>query len=51
MKGSGEGYGFDAITGIGRSLERAAQARQSERIRALVGELVTYLERVEVVYR
>ena len=50
MKGTGGGYGFHAITDIGRSLEQAADTRDPARIRALVDELSTYLERVEVVY-
>ena len=50
MKGSGGGYGFDAITDIGRSLEMAAKERNAEEIRKRVGELLHYLEHVEVVY-
>ena len=50
MKGIGGGYGFDAITDIGQSLEQAAQNKESEEVRKLIGELSTYLERVEVVY-
>jgi CheY-like chemotaxis protein len=50
MKGSGGGYGFDAVTDIGKSLEEAAGERDSEEIRKLVGELLTYIERVEVFY-
>ena len=50
MKGAGGGYGFDAITDMGQSLEQAAKIKDSEEIRKLVEELSTYLERVEVVY-
>ena len=50
MKGAGGGYGFDAITDIGQSLDQAAKATDSEEIRKLLGELSTYLDRVEVVY-
>ncbi|MBI3329545.1 MAG: Hpt domain-containing protein [Nitrospinae bacterium] len=50
MKGSGGGYGFDAITEIGSALEQAAKDREPDAIRRWVGELVTYLERVQVVY-
>jgi len=50
MKGAGGGYGFDAITDIGKSLEQAAKDKNSEKIRKLVGELSTHIERVEVVY-
>ena len=50
MKGAGGGYGFDAITDIGGSLEQAAKDRSSQEVRKVVGELSTYLERVEVVF-
>ena len=50
MKGSGEGYGFDAITEIGRSLEQTAKDEDIEEIRKWTGELLSYLERVEVRY-
>jgi len=51
MKGSGGGYGFVAITEIGRTLEQAAKDRDSDEARRRIGELAAYLERVEVVYR
>ena len=51
MKGSGWGYGFDAITEMGGFLEQAAKKRDADEVRKWVGELVTYLERVEVVSR
>ncbi len=50
MKGSGAGYGFDAISDIGSLLEHEAKSRNIEGIRRGVGELSTYLERVDVVY-
>ncbi len=50
MKGSGGGYGFDAITDIGQTLEQAAKDQDQTEIRKLVQELANYLERVEVVY-
>ena len=50
MKGSGSGYGFEAISDLGRSIERSAVEQNSLKIRALVGALSQYLERVEVVY-
>jgi len=50
MKGSGGGYGFDAITDIGLSLEQAAKGKNSEEIQRWVEELSNYLEKVEVVY-
>jgi len=51
MKGSGGGYGFDAITDIGREIEAAAKSEHDEEIARQVGNLTSYLERVEVVYR
>ncbi len=50
MKGSGGGYGFDAITDIGRSLEQAAKDENATEILNRAEELATYLERVEIVY-
>ncbi len=50
MKGSGGGYGFDAITEIGAALERAALNGQDEEIRTWTDELEDYLGRVQVVY-
>src|SRR5262245_16143506 len=50
MKGSGGGYGFDTITEIGDALEQAAKDRAPETIRRWMGELLTYLQRVQVVY-
>ena len=49
MKGAGGGYGFDAITDIGSSLENAAKQKNTEEIRKRINELEDYLERVEVV--
>lgn len=50
MKGSGGGYGFDPITEIGSCLERAAKARDREGLQKWVGELLSYLDGIEVVY-
>jgi HPt (histidine-containing phosphotransfer) domain-containing protein len=50
MKGSGAGYGFDAITYIGGALEQAAKDKNPEEIRKWVSELLNYLKCVEVVY-
>ena len=50
MKGSGGGYGFDGITDIGLHIENAAKEKNVEEIRRWLGELLHYLERVEVVY-
>jgi len=50
MRGSGGGYGFDTITEIGSALEQAASGRDPDEIHRWMGELLTYLERVQVVY-
>jgi HPt (histidine-containing phosphotransfer) domain-containing protein len=48
MKGSGGGYGFEAISQIGAALEQAAKSNNSEEIRKQVSDLCSYLDRVEV---
>ncbi len=50
MKGVGGGYGFDAITDIGRSIEQAAKDKDPQKIKALLSELSDYLEHVEIVF-
>ena len=50
MKGSGGGYGFDAISEIGKTIEQAAKDKNDVQIKTSVEELSSYLERVEVVY-
>lgn len=51
MKGSGGGFGFDAITDIGRSLETAAIDRNAEEIQRQLEELNFYLKHIEVTYK
>lgn len=51
MKGSGGGYGFDAITEIGRTLEDAAKQSQEEVIREQTALLQDYLLKVKVVFQ
>lgn len=50
LKGVGGGYGFDAITDIGRVIEQAAKDKDTETIRGKIKELEIYLERVEIVF-
>jgi HPt (histidine-containing phosphotransfer) domain-containing protein len=50
MKGTGGGYGFDAITEMGRALEEGAKARNPQAIRQGVAALLDYLQAVEVVF-
>ena len=48
MIGSGKLYGFERISKIGYLLERAAKNEEIEPIEKLSGELITYLNQVEV---
>ena len=49
MKGTGGGYGFDAISQLGADLEAAADARDVDRIGRLIDELDDYVNSVKVV--
>ena len=49
LAGTGGSFGFEVLSTIGRSMERAAANRQTEEIKQLVEELAEYLSRVEVV--
>ena len=49
MNGSGGMFGFQAITDIGAAIERAAESVDTEGSRKWVGELTTYLDRVEAI--
>jgi HPt (histidine-containing phosphotransfer) domain-containing protein len=48
MKGSGGGYGLDPVTEMGRGLEEAAKAEDPGTVRAWLGKLQDFLERVRV---
>lgn len=50
MRGSGSGYGFDAITEIGRLLEEGAKGSDRGQIATALERLVEYISLVEVVY-
>jgi len=49
MKGAGGSFGFEAITDIGAALEQAAASADTDASRNWVGELSSYLARVEIV--
>jgi CheY-like chemotaxis protein/HPt (histidine-containing phosphotransfer) domain-containing protein len=49
MRGSGGAYGFQAITDIGAALQQAAESADTDASRKLVGELSSYLDRVEAI--
>jgi HPt (histidine-containing phosphotransfer) domain-containing protein len=51
IKGEGGSYGFDAMTEIGRSIEQAAALGDDRSVIRLVAELLSYLERVDVVFQ
>jgi CheY-like chemotaxis protein len=50
MKGEGGSYGFNAVTEMGATLERAALARDLETARHTLAAFTEYLESVDVVY-
>ncbi len=50
LKGAGLGYGFDAISEIGQSLEQFAKTYDAKQVRKLVDQLSAYLKLVEVVF-
>jgi len=51
MKGTGGGYGFDAISEMGRDLETAAIEAKVPAIRQKAATLLAYLQAVEVVFQ
>lgn len=50
MKGNGAGYGFERISDIGKSLEKAAGEEDSEKISSLLSDLAYYIDTVKIVY-
>jgi HPt (histidine-containing phosphotransfer) domain-containing protein len=48
MKGSGTGYGFPAITEIGRGIEQSARSEDADGIKGQIAELEAYLKCVNV---
>lgn len=50
MKGTGGGYGFHAISAIGRDVEEAAKVEDAISIQQLVEALEAYLDRVKIKY-
>ena len=49
MSGSGGAFGFQAITDLGAALQQAAESADTDASRKLVGELSSYLDRVETI--
>jgi HPt (histidine-containing phosphotransfer) domain-containing protein len=50
MKGTGGGYGFEAISEIGEEIEKAAISRDAGTIERHAGELMDYIGSVAVRY-
>ena len=48
LRGSGGGFGFQAITDLGASLEQAARDANLDEVRGLLGALSNYLDSLEV---
>jgi HPt (histidine-containing phosphotransfer) domain-containing protein len=51
IKGEGGSYGFDAMSEIARSLEHACAARDAAAVTALARQLLSYLDRLEIVFQ
>ncbi len=50
MKGSGGGYGFDAITEIGKLIEESTKKMDTEEISRQIEALSEYLDNINIVY-
>ena len=51
MKGSGGGYGFDAISAFGSPIELAAEAQTTSEIAHLTSDFSDFLHRLRVEYQ
>jgi hypothetical protein len=49
MRGSGGAFGFQGITDIGAAIQQAAESADTDASRKWVGELSSYLDRVEII--
>jgi HPt (histidine-containing phosphotransfer) domain-containing protein len=50
LKGSGGGYGFDALSRMGQTLEISAKGKKSQKIKDTINELIEYLENICITY-
>jgi PAS domain S-box-containing protein len=50
MRGSGGAYGFQAITDIGAALQQASESADIDASRKWVGDMSSYLDRVETIF-
>jgi hypothetical protein len=49
MRGSGGAYGFQTITDIGAALQQASESADIDLSRKSVGDMSSYLDRVEII--
>lgn len=50
IKGSGSGYGFEAIGEIGQKLEKYGALKDKDKIEELIHSLENYIQNVEIIY-
>lgn len=51
IKGEGGSYGFETMTEVGRSLERAAAVHDDGAVATLAHQLLNYMDRLEIVFQ
>lgn len=51
MKGAGSGYGFHEVTRLGKALEEKAKKKEDSSIQAIIQELASYMDAVEIRYQ
>lgn len=51
IKGEGGSYGFESMTEMARGLEQAVAIRDESAVTTLARQMLSYLDRVEVVYQ
>ena len=50
MKGSGSGFGFDAISEIGGLIEEAAKQKNESEVKKGIEDFSNYMSRIEIIY-
>lgn len=50
VKGVGGGYGFDLMSELGADIEAAAKENNTDALRDKIGQLDSYLQRIEIEY-
>lgn len=51
MKGAGSGYGFHAVTQLGKALEEGAEKKDTDFVQSTVQDLEAYMGGVEIHYQ